>query len=475
MNTLAFEFPVHGEINKRDFIAESIAWLRGIKASNILNNNDIIENFGDEFSLRAEDGEYVSFREINVGGVSVVGFRHEIKDSSRRVWRTEVTLTISEEGRILRVNSQCDPHHIDVKTQIPKKPFFVKSVIDSGWGAKDGFIYISADSILVKSENINEIIDLISGRSSVLLPCILLTRRSDGGLVLSDKLLRALSYQVGGMAHVLVEPSFDFLRNSIGKRCVGIPYGGAVGVFVGGIGIVRKIYDFSIFDDEEHLVQELIRFISTFHTNRQPKKAWGFQDLMEVHLRNMRNKVESGEKELDEWLSLQQEESDNKDARIKKLESDIEELQKRVDNNFSDCILDRGLIQSIGDEIYDGEFFDRIRSILVDSLDAGNIHPRTRIVIERFCQKTKFTGNAKNLDERLKSAGKNSGNAEGRLSELLYEMGYVLKRHTKHPIYEPKNAFGLTNQMLSCTASDVRSGRNAASQISNMLGLEKLR
>ncbi len=479
MSIFATEIPVSPSIDRDRFAAQAIVWVKGMPTSTLFEKEAQIERFEGEATFDAPTGEKLTLRECPLDPGFCIGARHEIPDDEGRVWRSEVILTSRPHQSWLRARTQCILAKATARLQLPRKPYFLKIALADGWPATDGDMHVSSVPKLLKIDEVDLASNCVLGKFDTSLPVVYVSRPGAGERGLSQAKIDNLAFRLGGVAHVVVEPSREFSKrlqaNSSGRN----PYGGAIGVCIPGVGVSRRFMLGRSLSSEEDLIQAIQDFAVTYLANRIPKHSLEWQDLLEDYGRRLRSLATSSTEELEIWNQLRNEENSEKDEQIKLLKEQISSLQL---NTVSQSVNDRPYLlppiisDQIGREIYEDEFSDRILFVL-RSLNASKIEidPRTRYVIGRVGTLVRFSGGAAKLEERIKAAGRDSSRADERLGEILTELGFDCRTRGGHPVYTPLELPGVGTQTLSSSSSDQRAGRNAAQHIIRDLAIPRLR
>lgn len=220
MRPFATEFPVRPVINRAEFIAEIIAWLRGTNYSTVLEEGPGDSLDGESAHLRSRSGEELYFRELNDGKVWVaVGFRHDFPDGQGRLWRTEGVLkqsTTELQYGLLRLRTQCLALKPGARLAIPRKPYIVKMLINDGWGGLDRTLQISDQPVWLSNDvgGMTLARNLTTGEASSYLPVIYISTTNKDAHLLDRDEVEKLAYDLGGVAHVVVERKSRFLTSS---------------------------------------------------------------------------------------------------------------------------------------------------------------------------------------------------------------------------------------------------------------------
>lgn len=479
MSIFATEIPISSRIDRGRFAAQAIAWVKGMPTSSLFERDSGLEKFDGEAKVSAPNGESLILRECSLENGFCIGARHEIPDDEGRLWRSEVILTSMAGQSALRARTQCILAKANARVQVPRKPYFLKMVIDDGWAEADGGLLVNAKPKALLFNELDLAGRFILGDFDSFLPVIYVSRSGVGEKGISESKIESISFRLGGIAHVVVEPSREFSKQlqsiTVGKN----PYGGAIGICIAGVGVARRFLLGHTLSNEDNLIQAVQDFCINYVANRNPKLAWEWQDLLEESNRQFRRKAKSSSEEIDIWNKLRDEENLEKDNLIRLLKEQISELQSlTLSNSIHDRphLLPPIVSDQIGRELYEDEFSDRVLFILRYILSTKvEIEPRTRYVLSKITSLVRFSGGASSLEDRIKSAGRDSSKADIRLGEVLTNLGFQKRTQGGHPVFTPVDLPGIGQQTLSSSASDQRAGRNAAAQIVRGLAIARLK
>lgn len=199
--------------------------------------------------------------------------------------------------------------------------------------------------------------------------------------------IEKLAYDLGGIAHVVVEPDrvFSFhLRDMTEGRNA---YGGTVGLSVPGQGIVRRYYLGWQIEDGKELAAAIVAATSNLRS-QMPAFGWDWTELQEQALRVQREREKDSLTE-EEWNQLHQEQIENLQDRINELEQQLsvspvtslgtDEAEFSTDN----------LVKRVGPEIYSGEISDRLRLAAKTTLSVAEqigLDARSRTILPARCR-----------------------------------------------------------------------------------------
>lgn len=483
MSVFATEFQVSSKADRANFLSQVIAWLRGNESSRVLDGN-ALHDFDKSFAhIKAENGEELIFRElIRNGSPAAIGFRHDLPDANGRLWRTETVLKYAnstDETNFISFKTQCIAVGPAARTDTPRKPYLIKSIIRDQWPAADGrlvpndqpiWLGRDADSLAIASS-------VFECNATISLPVIYVSATSASRWFLDKNGLEKLAYDLGGVAHVVVEPSrgFSFQLRDATKGLNS--YGGALAVVVPKYGIMQRIRPIEGMNSENDIQQSLKNGAITIRS-RMPSAGWDWLNLQEASLQDFRIS-ERNRLSVHEIESIYQDEISTKNEKIRDLET---QLSNRPITSVSESenrihsILNAEFFRKVGEETYPNEFADRLRLAAMSCVkhaDIDGLDARSKAFLNNYIQATKFSEDLKELRRDLKRASRDPKRITTEMTDLLSRHGYSEKSDNKHIRLEPKLA-GLESITLSKTPSDHRGLENARKQIEKSLGITKL-
>lgn len=485
MLPFATEFPVKRSGKKAHFLAEVFAWLRGMRASTVLNPASERELDGENVYLVSGSGEELRMRELKrESDWTAIGFQHDMPDDQGRVWRTEAVLrrgeSDAEEG-LIRFRTQCLAKRPGAFLETPKKPYLVKALLKEGWGGLDGEIDVCDEPLWLEDDGEDVALAelVLSGRASRWLPIVYVSATGHDEWLLTQEEITKLAYDLGGVAHVVVEPSRTFsmrLRDASEGRNI---YNGTLGIAMPHHGFIRRLFLGRQFEDVHDLI-EGVRTATLRLRGFMPSVGWDWTELQEHALRNQRAALRDGLSQADadqlfDDYSKQLSEQQDEIRRLKEQlgSQTVTDIEKEELGSSADELLRR-----VGKEIYEGEVVDRIRLAAQTALlaaDANGIDGRTVAVWKQIIERVPRSPALDELLADLGRATKDPKRMADELSALLRRHGYHSKSDNKHIRLEPDNGYeGLQNITIPKTPSETRGLTNQRKQIERTLGIGKL-
>jgi hypothetical protein len=476
------EFPVRPSANRAAFVAEVISWLRGMKHQSVLSSASEAELDGANVHVRSPIGEELRMRELQTAdGWDAIGARHDLPDDFGRVWRTECVLrrAAAENGQdLVRLRTQCIATSAGAKLESPRKPYLIKALIKNDWGGKDGHFSVSDQPTWLESneEGLCIASAVTTGGATKWLPVVYVSATGKSMWILSQREIEKLAYDLGGIAHVVVEPDRAFSFSLRERTSARNAYGGTLALSSPGQGIIRRYFiGWQIQDGVE--LAATVRQVATTLRSQMPSFGWDWTELQEQALRAQRasekSRLTAAESE-----QLYLEEIDNLQDRIRQLEQAFSARPADSVGTDEGEFSSENLIRRIGPEIYAGEVSDRLRfaaSTTLSFADQIGLDARSKLILQRVLDRLPLSPALAELSQDIARATKDPKRVASELTSLLGRHGYLEKSDNKHIRMEAKELFeGLEAITIPKTPSDHRGLINLQKQVERTLGITKL-
>ncbi len=314
------------------------------------------------------------------------------------------------------------------------------------------------------------------GDAAKWLPTVYVSATGNSSWLLSRREIEKLAYDLGGIAHVVVEPARTFsfaLREATEARNA---YGGTLGVSIPGQGIARRYYlGWQIQSGEELAVA--VKSAASALRSLMPAFGWDWTELQEQALRAQRerdkNRLTTAESE-----QLYVEEIENLQDRVRQLEQQLSAASPdNLGTDEGEFSADN-LVRRVGPEVYSGEISDRLRLAAKTTLSVADqigLDTRSKAVLQRVVDRLPVSPALEELSQDLARATKDPKRVAGELISLLRRHGYSEKADNKHIRLQATNGYdGLDSITLPKTPSEHKGLRNLHKQIERTLGINKL-
>jgi hypothetical protein len=476
------EFPVRPNSNRAAFVAEVVGWLRGMERQTVLSGKSEAELDGANVHIRSDSGEELRMRELrSVQGWFAIGARHDLPDNQGRLWRTECVMRrgAADQGQdLVRLRTQCLAVEPGARIETAKRPYLIKAMLRDGWGGIDKSFEVKDQPYFLKSndEGLSTAKAVTYGQASKWLPTVYVSSTGNSAWLLSKREIEKLAYDLGGIAHVVVEPDRAFSFTLRTQTEALNAYAGTLALSAPGRGIVRRYYlGWQIQDTIE--LAAAVRIGALTLRSQMPSHGWEWTELQEQALRAQReaekNRLTAAENE-----QLYLAEIENLQDRVQELEQERSTRQSDSMNTDDASFTTDDLIKRIGPEIYPGEVSDRLRlaaKISIESSEKIGLDARSKAVFERVLSQIPASPGLGELQQDLVRATRDGKRVANEVPSLLSRHGYVEKSDNKHIRLEAKKELaGLDSITVPKTPSDDRGLTNLRKQVERTLGLTKL-
>ncbi|MBX9269663.1 hypothetical protein [Chromobacterium violaceum] len=466
MISYSAEFPVSDQSSVREILNLACEWIAGSPHTK-LNASDIFKILDDDEGSISLSGETVYSGYASVDNLEIGGLRYVKLESDGIEWTTTIVATQTPSQHLISVQVGCESVMALDSLPSSKKPYFIKQIFQKIGGGLDGDVPVLDRPIMLEAGEEAIAAGLILGHGQNALPIVYVSTKFDGSFSVDpNRLARWLS----GSAHVVVEPSIDFsinLKSLTNSRNV---YGGAVGVYWPGG--ARKIYFKKVGIESSPAFEQFIsKDIRSVLSNRRLKTYCTWLYLKECVSRSRLERLKnSGSTEVDDYVRAFDFELRAKQDRIEEAEIEISRLQMEIHRLQSVRMSEGDGVLVLGGE--QDLYPDEIRGLVVDSLksyipntvaDSRRRHILTDIVMANDCD-FQFV----EMKEQIKSIFKSYVSMDFKVKSTLAELGFQISDDGKHH----KIIFfgdGRYTFSMSKTSSDVRAGKNFASDVNKKL------
>lgn len=293
---------------------------------------------------------------------------------------------------------------------------------------------------------------------------------------LSPQEIDDLAYDLGGVAHVIVEPDREFSFELRDRTDAANAYGGRVGLILPGRGLIRRFHIGWRLEDSSGLVSAVQG--AAFRLRLQmPAVGWEWTELQEqalrAHRERDRNRLTGAEVE-----KLYQEEISALQERVRQYEEAAAILPAAQDEEDEPDSAVDDLVRRLGPEVYPGELSDRLRlaaRLALSQADSIGLDPRSRAIFDKLATRLPSSPGLLDLLDDLRRASKDPKRIASELVSLLKRHGYHEKGDNKHIRLEANSGYeGLEALTLPKTPSENRGLKNLRKQIERTLGLTRL-
>ncbi|WP_312783783.1 hypothetical protein [Acidovorax temperans] len=465
MLSFATEFPVETTRTSVDFLAAVREWLLG-SPHTVFEASDLSEiEAKDEFSAK-KSNELIETLKYQATGSDMAAIRYTKWDRGLE-WVSTIVFSRGQPSWI-GIRTSCESQHPAAKLPIAKKPVFVQTFLTRLGGGEDGEIKVQAIPLRLTNSDIPLAARCMSGQAGCRLPLVYVSARFQGGyLVNVDSLAEALA----GMAHVVVEPNRPFsvrLMSEVNSQNV---YGGAIGVYWPDGGGRRSFFLQHESESPSEMERAVVEEVRSALVNRRPlaRVTWSaVQELISrrtfAALRDQGStEVQRYVDEFDKELKSKQEELEDAEREIARLEAEVRKYQAQRP-------MQSGLFLQTAPEqdLYAGELLGVVGDAIADALTRVTEDSRRQHILKSIVDANPSTGEAEAMRNRLKSLLRDFRSMEAKVRSALQDMGFEISEEGKHYkiVFQGDERYTFT---MPKSGSDHRGGLNLAGDISRLL------
>lgn len=463
MLSFTTEFPVE-ETSIEVFCKSVAAWLEGSPHTEI-TSDQVWDLATSENRIWSNGEQELSCEICDEGSSSAAGFKYIASEGGIQ-WVTTVCFSSDAVDSWVSVRTERQSTTANPRLPDAKKPFIVRNLLQGLTGGVDGELRVFDRSHRLTDADSSMVVRLMNGDSEHHLPIVYISYPFQGEHVIDAD---ALARHLGGVAHVLVEPSRDFSRRIQSEVFSNNPYGGYVGIFYHqGRSKRLAIEDFdSDFDIRRAIFHEVRQAL----LNRMPLSRCSWPYIQASAAKIARQKLkQSGSESVEKYIEsfdkeLQAKEDQIADAQkeIFSLRSTISELEKKKSKST-------GLAISVGSEqqLVDDEFIEIILDSINSSLANSTNFSRRQDVLQAIVDSNESSGSLKRRQEDIKAVLRGYRNLTATIRSDLLKMGFEISEDGKHHklIYRGDQRYAY---VLSKSCSDNRGGLNAATDIAKKM------
>ncbi len=416
----------------------------------------------------AQDGFSYQKNHVSVETVRVNEGKRElyatrlIETDDRTVRTTDVASRRGEKEFLVSVTHDYELKKIGGAPAGANKPRIVNDILDELKGGQDGtMLYPKKEPFMLIEDDLEFVAEIIYNQSKNKLPVVYLSRDNQGfPIAHPDRVAHAL----GGMAHVLVEPTRDFsfkLRNRTSGRNA---HSGAVGIYwpTG----IRKIILPTETKDMETTLYEAIREQALLGTFPAELRFDGIKSMKTGKQLELLKATTQ-----DEAIQLAIDEVTRREKELKECYAKIDALESLIAQNS----LRRPGYENVlrfppMAELYAGELRDMLIYLLQGQQNYTHKDSRREDLLKAFLELNKPSGQRNHIVETLDSIFKSAPRKiTGEIANQLGQLGLAVEHAEGGHVQVYVQGYESRKYTISSTCGDSRGRKNELSGIKNKL------
>ena len=458
----ATEFPVANGNHSGDVLGVAKGCLASSPHSTWKVDSFGIDPINDLIRLD-RDGQVVTLGCADIETSHWSGLQYQWVENGEREWTTEI-VGYEVDGHVLvSVRLDCNLLLPGLAMPVPKKPYYVKRLLQDLGGGTDAGLVVGDTPHRLAETDVDIAARIVKGTLGTKLPVVYVSAgRFRQPFVDVDELARWL----GGMAHVVVEPSryFSFaLARNAGRMNA---YGGAVSIYWPSGAAPQSRYLPVSFASPEAMQREVAHRVRLALTHIRPASKCTFSSIRELASRSRIETLKAeGSTAVEQYVAAFDAEQRAKDERLQDLEREVGRLRVELHRYDEADEHANGVIAPGKErEFYPGEVADAVIYALRHGRNNLLQGGRRANLIDDILATNRPTTTEDEIESEIKDAFGVSGDLGAEQRRVLEDLGFTVEEAGKHwkATYQADNRYMFT---ISKTGSDHRAGKNLASTI----------
>lgn len=390
-------------------------------------------------------------------------YRYSIRSDGLQ-WVTNVVFSADTDSAWVGIRTSREADGPTLKLKPAKKPQIVKAILADLDGGLDGELFVKDAPHYVRDNDIGMVARLLNGDSTNYLPIVYVSKGFNGEYALkADVLARSL----GGLAHVIVEPTRGFsvsLQDLTDSRNA---YGGAIGFYTPN-GTNHRYLGLSVGDFElrSHIVEEMRVAL----TNRRPLPRCTWASVEAFAARQTLEGLKAGSSEdLNAYVEAFDAETAALRSQLEDANEEVDRLQRTAQGQKKRDSTGSGLeFNKVIQEFFEGEADEIVFNAFESALGGVSADSRRSHILSELMNKLSPAGELQRRKEEIKAILRGVRGLEGDTERRLSALGFQISSDGKHHklVYNDDQRYVFA---IPKSASDHRSGLNLASDISRKI------
>lgn len=424
--------------------------------------------------------------ELSKGRLSVA-FRHykddEIELSACRlenreqniVWLTDCIFLCENGNKSLLVQLNANRRNFNVRFPRAHKPYLVRKFVELGYCSDDYGIPVVDKPLVVETGYYDDCVSIMNGNHRCKMPSVYISCDYWGKTALTPEYL---AQQLGGIAHVFVESSYETALKLREDTNSNNAHTGYVGIYFPGTKYFQK-RSLDYYSNDRELAYEIIGAVWESLINCLDSSTHNWTQIAVLQARQKmaewKNTSENDQKKLDDFMTAFDGENETLRGQIDELNQQLYALKAERDslksalNSKSEeaCFYKTGK----DPDLYLSERNDLLFSILSQVRDRFDTNSRAYAIISSLLEANPRAGSCARVVEEVNSVFRNGEQLSQNSKARLESIGFTIeedRRHYKLIFHDPRYTF-----TVSKTPSDYRGGRNLVSDICKIIDVEK--
>ena len=453
------EIPVNPSMTLDDFFELTKIWIQK-SPHTAFTEKDFKRLDANKKISSSNQKEFFENRLFQSDKLKIAGVKYSKKEGTKE-WITAVVFNISRS--LIAIEIDCESSTLGEILPQVHIPYIMKKLIR--WSGQDGFLRVSPRPYNLRQYDIKRAVDIMQGNSNQKKPVVYLAATYNDTHVVNP---HSLAGKLFGLAHVVVEPNKAFgerLALDVGNKR---PALGRIGIYFPNS--PRHEFMQRYDDDHDEFIDKIQRRIVNITRMDSIEEAcsWYFLErCIETH--NLELLKKKNEKEYSDFSETFEAINKNLEDQNRSLKAECQFLMAENQRLINELHSQNSLLcGGEENEFYQGEMLSLILEILQKEREqCSSKRLRRQHLVDSILKANQSSCKRDDIKSQLKNILSNWQNKKSDRSKLQ-ELGFAVEEDGKH-IKLTWNGDSRYIITLSKTPSDVRSGKNTASDAINLL------
>lgn len=458
MLSFAADFPLKSA--KPDDLIDIVSrWVIG-SPHTLLSKEDVAQICAGKAEKIESNGQSLELIGVDGDGSKAIGAKHTAVDGDL-IYSTTLVGRLIDGETWVSIRTDRAGFNPQIKLREARKPQIIKLLLKHLGGGLDGELWVGDTPHFLKADDQNMAVRLLNGDSETRIPVVYLSRSFRDEPTCDP---HALARHLGGLAHVVVEPSREFSRAIQPFTNSRNAYGGAVGIY---LPTGQRSLILADHEDEWSVRKSASEVVRAALLTSLPLPGFSWADL---EAERSRQKIEAlkgaGSTDLEAYVREFDAENQALRDQNSSLASDLQKLKVQIQTlNATNPKSGQPIKRPIAvQDYFPGESEHFLRDAVRSQIDHVVEGSRRRAVLAEFFDRMSDSTELERRKKLLKDTLSTSDDLDAKAQKVLQELGFSVSSDGKHHKLVYNGDARLTFTMAK-TSSDHRAGKNLAAEI----------
>lgn len=387
------------------------------------------------------------------------------------LWLSDCVYVDSHGSKRVHIQVKCNRYDYSSQLTVAHTPNVVRQFVESGLCRDDGWMPVASEPVWATMDNLSAVAEMMLGQGSNELPVIYLS--TDGWDWPLNPEVTARNFS--GLAHVIVEKEVgvgqQLKRMTQGKNA----YGGYAALYMPHSSL-RYLFHRGSYPSARALNDAIRRTLLQCLINRWDSSDYGWDQIrVKQNRQRLEQEASAHESEFAQWIATFDEEDRELHDKIADLTRQLEKAEAEISRLKAQLPADGRkpfFRQGAEPELIVGEYNDLLLSLLNHGRPLYADNSRARLLIDSMLAANPRVGECSRIMTEIKRIFTPGEALNSSMRSDLEHLGFCFiegtKTHVKMYFRDKRYQFSYPT-----SPSDVRGGKNKASEMRGILDVEK--